>query len=117
MKILRYNTHISRDCRELELRFSGMWETLLRDLSAAEQSQGIDASCSMLMTWLPELGASTSWPPPAVHPRPQPADATRTQTDPLDSRPGHPQGPTQTGGKDSLSNLRLGAALGLWKPK
>ena len=113
----RHFTYILRDCRELELRFSGMWETLLRDLSAAEQSQGIDASCSMLMTWLPELGASTSWPPPAVHPRPQPADATRTQTDPLDSRPGHPQGPAQTGGKDGLSNLRLGAALGLRKPK
>ncbi|EFO60967.1 Hypothetical protein GLP15_3324 [Giardia lamblia P15] len=112
----RLFTYVLQDCRELELRFSGMWETLLKDLSLIEQSRGIDTSCSMLMTWLPELRLSSSWSPSINHPKTRPNDMTGVQVELTDHRLDLLKDPTKITDTEDLSNLRLGVALGLRKP-
>lgn len=112
----RLFTYVLQDCRELELRFSGMWEALLKELSVIEQSRGVDTSCSMLMTWLPELRLSSSCSPPINYLKPQSNGMTGLQVGPANHRPDLSKDPIKTADAEDLSNLRLGVALGLRKP-
>lgn len=111
----RLFTYILQDCRELELRFSGMWDALLRDLSAAEQTQGVDAPRSMLITWLPELKVSTDRSFPSGCSRAQHDDIIKVQTESADYALKLTKDSGQTKSTEDLSNLRLGTALGLRK--
>lgn len=111
----RLFTYILQDCRELELQFLGMWETLLKNLSTTEQRQGIDTSRSMLMTWLPDLKIPSDRLVPIGYAKTQYGDTTEVHNTLTDCTSKLTKNSDQTKETKNLFTLRLGAALGLKK--